>query len=159
MSPTRQYWRGVPETAEVSGSAVRGYWFDPTAAAREAARVLRTDGWLGLLRHQPDAGSGWTRDIARLDPNYEQRYDATRDRVRLPGVRTETKTFQWDWQVSPAHLRAVLATRTAFARLPEDERIHRLDQAEAIARRVADQADGQRVRWPHTTECVRCFVP
>lgn len=134
------------------------HWFDPAAAAAEAARVLRADGRLGLLWHEPDIEAGWAQDIARLDPNSAQRYDGTRDRVRLPGVRTETRTFRWRWQVTPAHLRALLGTRSAYARLGQEERDARLDRAEAVARRVADESGEPWVQWPQTTLAVRCFV-
>lgn len=113
------------------------HWVDEDRAGREAARVLRPGGVLGVVWSGPDRSEGWLAEV--LGPS---RGDASRRRhrreVRLPEPSRfgppERGVFRWSLEVAPDDLVGLAQTYSGVTSLAPDGRTA---VAEAVAEVVA----------------------
>lgn len=137
------------------------HWFDKEQALAEAARVLRPGGWLGLVGNAPDEADPFESAFERLRPGHRPRAAGpAEDEWDLPGVSAEhieTARFAWTEQTTVADLRALVATFSVYAVMPDDERERELD---AVAELATRHADGQGlVRRRQVAHCARVRLP
>jgi SAM-dependent methyltransferase len=140
----------VPDATVLSGSAERlplpdgdcdavvgssmWHWVDEVRASREAARVLRPGGLLGLLWNGPNRSEGWLADVLgqarRLEAAARREIgddDDERRRLRVtlpddaPFADPETHIVRWSITVTPDELVGLAGTYSGFIVLPEAE--------------------------------------
>ena len=70
---------------------------------------------------------------------------------RLAGLAVETLSVPWREELSAAGLRARMATYSAYAVMPDDERTKILDVAAAVLNREADRSGASVVPFDHIT--------
>ena len=153
------------------------HWVDEPRAAREAARVLRPGGVLGLLWSGPDRSSGWPAELlarpgrageagvealgAVVDPAPADGPRRRRHEVHLPEdapfTPAETRTIQWSLTVTPAQLVGLTATYSGFIVLPEAEKTRRLEELAAVVRDHPLLAGGDEIELPMRCTCWRAF--
>jgi SAM-dependent methyltransferase len=108
------------------------HWVDETRGAREAARVLRPGGTLGLLWTGPDRSLDWVGELmawpgrgeaARLEDDRERR---RRRQVHLPDdvpfEEPETTVVSWSLPLTPDELVGLVCTYSRYIVLPEPEK-------------------------------------
>ncbi|MCG2800132.1 MAG: class I SAM-dependent methyltransferase [Cellulomonas sp.] len=146
---------GLPDAC-VDGVVVgqAWHWFDETVAAREAARVLRPGGRLGLVWNRLDRSVPW---VARLQDLVEAAAGGPADEPapHLGGAfdTLEQRTVTWCHRQSRRSLRSTVASRSYVVALPDAER-------EALMRQVDDVVDrdvppGPQVDVPYLSHCWR----
>jgi SAM-dependent methyltransferase len=152
------------------------HWVDEPRAAREAARVLRPGGVLGLLWSGPDRSSGWPAELlarprregeasgasgAIADPPPVDRPRRRRHEVHLPEdapfTAAETRTMPWSLTVTPAQLVGLTATYSGFIVLPEAEKARRLEELAAVVRDHPRLAGRDEIELPMRCMCWRAF--
>lgn len=134
------------------------HWFPHEQAVDEVRRVLRPDGWLGLVWNDANPHAPWELELARLDPDLaagERRED---EQHKVPGLPTEelqAAAFPWTRLISAADLRASLATQSAFALMETSERERRLDAAAAVVAAEAARRNEPVVPLGQEAWCIR----
>lgn len=138
------------------------HWFDREQAVAEVRRVLRPGGWLGLVWNLVTPKEPWELELAGIDPDRTGRVDEVADadaeagsRPSFPDDETETARFPWTWEVTPQHWRGYLATNSAVAAMPEEQREQRLDRSQTIVNRVCEETGRPTVSLQHEAYCVR----
>jgi len=133
------------------------HWFDHQKALAQARRVIRPGGWLGLIGNAPHPRTPWQLELAQLDPDPAQRTfnDEEWEHAGLDGLAVETLKVPWQEEISAGMLRARMATFSAYAVMPDDERTERLDQAAAVLEREADRRGASVVPFDHIAFCSR----
>ncbi len=136
--------------------ATAWHWFPFEASVAEVRRVLRPGGWLGLVWNLVRPATAWERELAETDP--DGKGTATEDSPPTSPFAdgtTETARFPWDWHVTPEQYAGNLATNSAVIRLGHEDRVRRLDEAEAIVRRVSEESGSPTVPVHHEAFCMR----
>ncbi len=135
------------------------HWFDHENALAEARRVIKPGGWLGLIGNAPAPRTPWQLELAQLDPNPAHRTfddeDEDWEDAGLAGLAVETLKVPWQEELTAAGLRARMATFSAYAVMPDDERTQRLDDAAAVLNREAARQGGSAARFEHIAYCAR----
>ncbi|GAA2017388.1 class I SAM-dependent methyltransferase [Nakamurella flavida] len=137
------------------------HWFGKEQALDEARRVLRPGGWLGLVGNAPDPDDPFEVALDRLRPDHDRRSagpdEADWDLPGVPAEDVETSRFAWTDHTTAADLRALSATFSIYAVMPEDERERELDAVVELAGRYAEP-DGT-VRRRQVAHCARVVFP
>ena len=135
------------------------HWFDHEQVLSEARRVIRPGGWLGLIGNAPAPRSPWQLELAQLDPNPAHRTFDDEDEdwqdAGLDGLAIETLKVPWQEELTAPALRARMATFSAYAVMPDDERTQRLDDAAAVLNREAARQGGSVAIFEHLAFCAR----
>jgi len=135
------------------------HWFDQEKALAHARRVTKPGGWLGLIGNVPYPRTSWQQELAQLDPDPAHRTFDTEnedwEHSGLAGLAVETLRVPWREELSAAGLRARMATYSAYAVMPDDERTKILDVAAAVLNREADRSGASVVPFDHITFCAR----
>lgn len=141
------------------------HWFDHERAVREVRRVLRTGGWLGLVGNGSGVRQPWQEQLEALSPDAAgglQKHDEEEGNpwadLGLAGLPYQLRRFPWRESITPAALRARIATHSAYALMPAGEQRHRLDQLAALAQAEADRNGRDDVSFEHTAVCVRVWM-
>ncbi len=132
------------------------HWFPHEQAVREVRRVLRPDGWLGLVWNIVAAPTQpWEYELAELDPDH----NLVREREPLvPGLfhePTETATFPWTRKVTPDQWRSSMGTHSAIAMMELAERETRLDASRAVLATVCEATGRTTASVRYDAVCVR----
>lgn len=108
------------------------HWFDVGPALREAARVLRPGGTLGLLWNLRDESVEWVRAVwALLDA---EGLDLAQPFPAQAGLSAPVRqVFAYEQELDADLLVDLVASRSAVLTLPEDERVALLGRVRALA--------------------------
>nr|WP_269204773.1 class I SAM-dependent methyltransferase [Motilibacter deserti] len=134
----------VPDARADAVVAAQAYhWFDPQPFLREAARVLRPHGRLGLVWNRRDVRVPWVAELSQVLGNdgldsADPLGDLTASGLFGP---VEQASFEHVQPLDAARLRDLVASRSYVSLLPEAEREEVLAAATAVHARAAD-ADG-----------------
>lgn len=128
------------------------HWFDHARASAEAARVLRSGGWLSMAWHRRREEEAWARELSAIVGRRENEPED----LHPPSLGPEfdpAQTEVFDHRVRQSLDDFVLHVSTWSYVAVHPERDRMLQEARALGRRVAD-ADGT-VTIPMTTLCHR----
>ncbi|WP_369140090.1 class I SAM-dependent methyltransferase [Modestobacter versicolor] len=137
------------------------HWFPHEAAVAEVRRVLRPGGWLGVVWNLPDDREPWERDLAELDPERDVRSRALvptsgpPEVEGLPAGEVQRTSVHWTWELAPDDVRAMLATDSRIAVLPERERDELLDASAAVVTAEAHRRGAETVPLHRVSVCFR----
>jgi SAM-dependent methyltransferase len=138
------------------------HWFPHERAAAEVRRVLRPDGWLGLVWNQVAPEEPWQVEVERL--NAGARGSALESLTELPEVveveglpsdQLEAALFRWTESVTSDDVRARLATYSHVALLPDGERRAMLDEVSRVVDDELRRRDATTLPWSQVAYCVR----
>ena len=133
------------------------HWFDLERALPEIARVLRPGGHLGLVWNIRDDRIPWVRRLGALIGTPEQGSDPTHALLssHLFGY-VDTATFRFWQPLDRPRLRALVASRSHVATLPEAERDRLLASVDELYDSYGRGPDG--MLMPYVTHCYRAVV-
>lgn len=142
-------------------SADAWHWFPAESTVAEVRRILRPDGWLGLVWNVPTPRSDWELELAGIDPD-KKAAAGTRPTAPVPSMlgavpaeQWERATFDWAWPITPTGFRQYLATNSAVIRMEPHQREERLEAAEATVRAACEAAGAHHVPLHHEAACFR----
>lgn len=156
-------WAGALPIPDDSVDAVfvaqAWHWFPHDDAFAEAQRVVRPGGVLGLIWNAPAPQAPFEFEVNRLTSSVPAQPAGSEPDdepiAGLPAEGVETAVFEWTWELSPTHLRAVVATYSMIAIMPEAERAARLDEVFALASTAAAELGTATVPLRQRTLCAR----
>jgi SAM-dependent methyltransferase len=137
------------------------HWFDGEATITELRRVLKPRGWLGLVWNVlADPVEPWEFELAGESERYdrETKRDAAGVAKRLsyfPEDELEVHQFAWDWELTPEHRAANLATTSMLIAMDPEQRAERLQAAHSELQRICDAAGTTSMPIRHEASCVR----
>jgi SAM-dependent methyltransferase len=130
-------------------------WFDAEATTTELRRVLKPGGWLGLVWNIVAAPvEPWEVELA--ETRFErQRAAPERPFPYFPDDELEFAQFGWEWELTPEHRVATLATTSMVIAMTAEERKECLDAARARLQAACDATGRQAVPIRHEATCAR----
>jgi SAM-dependent methyltransferase len=134
------------------------HWVDVTVASREAARVLRPGGRLGLVWNIRDESVPWVAALtdAMHGSVAEMLIAEGGPTVGPPFGLLESRQFTWTAPRTREALVAMVHSRSYYIVADADGRAAIDDRVQAVLSGVADLAQGGIVDLPYVTHAYRC---
>lgn len=133
------------------------HWFPFEDTVAEVQRILRPDGYLGLVYNLVTPVSDWERELIATDPD-QKGASPTEPSWPFPAGGIRIQRCPWDWHVTPQHFRNYLATNSGLMKLGEADRRYRLDAAEEIVRQACAEAGSATAPIHYEAFCLK-WVP
>lgn len=137
------------------------HWFDHDRASREAARVVRRGGGLGLVWNARDRSVSWVDEVWSIMDRVEKHapwrnHEEWRDSAArpTPGFSNQRMAqFQHEQQISPEGVVQRMASVSHVAVLPERERAEVLDEVRHVLATNPATAGRDVVAIPYRVDC------
>lgn len=135
------------------------HWVDVPTASREAARVLRPGGVLGLIWNVRDSRVPWVAELGDImhQSAAEAMIDTDEVRIGEPFGAVDSHTQEWVNTLDVGGLVSLAASRSYVIDLDPPQRQGVLDQVRRIGERVAGA--GGLIELPYRTEAFRAVLP
>jgi ubiquinone/menaquinone biosynthesis C-methylase UbiE len=135
------------------------HWVDPEAGSREAGRVLRSDGVLGLIWNFVDLNEPWVAQFIDIMSASvaETLIAGGSPRIVAPFEAVETRTFPWTRELAAEQLPELASSRSEVITASAPDREAILAEVRALASRTAD-GHGM-LRMPYVTHVFRAVKP
>jgi len=135
------------------------HWVDVERAVAEVARVLRPGGTLGLIWNVRDESVDWVAQLGRImHPGTEHDMFSDAPPVGPPFAPIERRDFTWTQALDRATVLDLVASRSYFIVLPQDERAAMLADVETLLDTHGDLAGRGGVVMPYITRCSRTVL-
>jgi SAM-dependent methyltransferase len=137
------------------------HWFDPEPTITEVRRVLKADGWLGLVWNvAAEPLEPWERALADDSDEYDRKSKASAEglNTRLSYFdrdELEFKQLEWAWEVTPDHLASFLATTSMAIALTPDDRTASFEESRSKLQQICDEQGRQAIALRHIASCIR----
>jgi SAM-dependent methyltransferase len=132
------------------------HWMDAGQAAREAARVLRPGGVLGILGNAMDVGVGWVGELDAILQVGGRSAARTREPGPFPGFGpVEHASFPHEQRMAPEDVVALAASVSRVIALPDAERARLLDDVRTLLAGHPDTAGRDELVLPWRAEARR----
>jgi SAM-dependent methyltransferase len=132
------------------------HWMDAGEAAREAARVLRPGGVLGILGNAMDVDVDWVGELDAILQVGGRAPERTREPGPFPGFApVEHASFPHERRLAPDDVVALAASVSRVIVLPDAERARLLDDVRTLLAGHPDTAGRGEVVLPWRAEAYR----
>ena len=140
--------------ADVVTAAQAFHWFDHEVALAEIARILRSDGHLGLVWNIRDDSDVWVADLSTRIGSESVTLPDVAEPLAQSGLfePVEKDSFRFTQVLDRTTLLDLVVSRSYCAKLPPEERKPILEDVERLFDEHA--ADGS-IELPYVTECYR----
>jgi len=137
------------------------HWFDPDATVEDIRRVLKPTGWLGLVWNVvAEPVEPWEFAIAHDSDEYDRDSKGSvaglsRRLSYFPEDELEFKQVEWEWEATPEHRAAFLATTSMAIAMAPDDRTIACERARTALQEVCEAQDRRAMPIRHVASCIR----